>query len=165
MSRFALSRLRQIPVKSEVGSKVIARSTFQTNMVGCRSLRQFGIEQVSKPFRSLSQDLVRMPPGSEHHAADRFDVFVGHVFVEKIAHGIYKDHARLTLTHWIDELFWDDAKVKPVFEGMCFDTAKPFRKCLRIAVLQPGFTFEHPRTGFKLRPSIQFLIFRSFRSG
>ena len=103
-----------------------------------RGESQLPFQHLAHPLRSLGQDLERMPPRHGHHAADGFDIFVGHAVLKQIAHGIDEYELGRAPGERLRQFLRDKTKIETLFVGMTFHSTKALGERFGIAVLAPG---------------------------
>src|SRR5713226_915097 len=94
-----------------------------------------GIEQPAQAFGALGKDLIGVPVGGDHDFSGSSDVFLRHVFMEEVAHGIDKNHLGSAPAKRLSELLRHQSQIESLFVGMAFNPAEAFRESLRVAML------------------------------
>ena len=89
-------------------------------------------------FGALGQDLVGVPVGLLHDAADGEDIVKRHVLVEEVAHGVDEDPARLGPEEGLGQLVGDEAEVEALLVGMAGHAAKALGEGLGVAMGAAG---------------------------
>jgi hypothetical protein len=92
-------------------------------------------KHVFQPLPSLGEHLERVPPRENHYADDPFNIFLGDLVMEQIAHGVDKDHSRLFPLQGLGKLFRNNANIEAFLEGVSCDSAKTLSKAFCIAIL------------------------------
>ena len=82
-----------------------------------------------------------MPIRQSHHCGDLGDEGVRDSFMEEVAHGIDENAAPRLPLERLCELFWDEAQIETLLEGMAWNAPEPLGKRLRIAVGAPRADF------------------------
>ena len=79
-----------------------------------------------------------MPVRFDHHSANRLNVIIRHTILKKIAHRVHKHELWGAPKERLCQFRGDQAKVESLLIRMPFDSAKPLRKRLGIAMLAAG---------------------------
>src|SRR5690242_16310442 len=74
---------------------------------------------------SLSQYLISVPTRCFHRIEYGIDKVLGHLFVEEVAHRIYKDATRLSPSERLRETLWSQCEVEASFEWMILHPSEP----------------------------------------
>src|SRR6202035_3873504 len=96
------------------------------NMFVMRSKAQRTVEHVQEPFRSLRQNLIRMPVRLDHDLYNIHDISVRHLWLEQVAHAIYENIARAAPQKRLRELLRNEPQIKSLFIRVTGDAAKSF---------------------------------------
>src|SRR5713226_9179766 len=70
------------------------------------------IEQPAQAFGALGKDLIGVPVGGDHDFSGSSDVFLRHVFMEEVAHGIDEDHLGGAPAKGLSELFGHKTQIE-----------------------------------------------------
>ncbi len=115
---------------------------------------EFGFEQGTKPLRALREDLIGVPIGGKHYMRNRGNKTIRDLFVEKVAHGIDKNHAGRSPTQRFAKFLRHQPKVETLFKGMAAHAPKTFGKRLGVAMLasRADFRATSHRVPRRVRP-------------
>jgi hypothetical protein len=84
---------------------------------------------------TLSKNLEYMPVSVVHCIKYTINKALGNIFVEEVAHRIYKNHSRPTPLLRLINPVWPKLQVEPVFEWMASNAPKALGKAFSVAVV------------------------------
>src|SRR5580704_7668343 len=92
-----------------------------------------------------------MPRRLLHGVEHGVDEGRGHLFVEKVAHGIYKYAARLPPPKWLLQAFRSKRQIEAMLKGMVLDPPETFGEPLGITKVTPRRDLGASRYGVPCR--------------